>query len=127
MVRALDIPRDPRAPAQARHLVDALVPHVPEPVAHQARLLLSELVTNAVRHGRGPAVRVLLDASAGDGTLRCEIVDEGDGFVPTARTRPATEPGGWGLHLVEALSRRWGVREGSTHVWFELGDPDEAR
>ncbi|WP_321167669.1 ATP-binding protein [Baekduia soli] len=107
--------------------MDALVPHVPEPVAHQARLLLSELVTNAVRHGRGPAVRVLLDASAGDGTLRCEIVDEGDGFVPTARTRPATEPGGWGLHLVEALSRRWGVREGSTHVWFELGDPDEAR
>jgi hypothetical protein len=40
-----------------------------------------------------------------------------------ARDKPATDAGGWGLHLVETLSRRWGVREGSTHVWFELAAP----
>jgi hypothetical protein len=34
--------------------------------------------------------------------------------------------GGWGLHLVETLSRRWGVREGSTHLWFELAGAHES-
>jgi hypothetical protein len=34
--------------------------------------------------------------------------------------RQMVDEGGWGLHMVETLSRRWGVREGSTHVWFEL-------
>jgi hypothetical protein len=41
-------------------------------------------------------------------------------FVPEVRDRPKTEPGGWGLHLVEALTQRWGVFDGSTHVWFEI-------
>ena len=43
-----------------------------------------------------------------------------DGRPPVARDRPATEVGGWGLHLVQTLSNRWGVHEGSTHVWFEI-------
>ncbi|HEU4974636.1 MAG TPA: ATP-binding protein [Baekduia sp.] len=99
--------------------MDELEDVVGSRVAANARLLLSELVTNSVRHGRGSAVRVLLDVDE-DGSLRCEVVDEGEGFVPRARDKAATEVGGWGLHLVETLSRRWGVREGSTHVWFEL-------
>ena len=40
--------------------------------------------------------------------------------APVARDRPATDVGGWGLHLVQTLSNRWGVHEGSTHVWFEI-------
>ena len=52
--------------------------------------------------------------------VHVEVVDQGVGFVPAARDRPKTEPGGWGLHMVEALTERWGVREGSTHVWFEI-------
>ena len=52
--------------------------------------------------------------------LRIEVIDQGVGFVPVARDRPATEVGGWGLHLVQTLSNRWGVYEGSTHVWFEI-------
>ncbi|HET6506892.1 MAG TPA: ATP-binding protein [Baekduia sp.] len=119
MIVAQDIPRDPRAPAVARRMVDELGDAVEARCAERARLLLSEVVTNAVRHGEGEHVRVLLDAVQG-GELRCEVVDEGHGFVPKARDRPSTVEGGWGLHLVETLSRRWGVREGSTHVWFEL-------
>jgi hypothetical protein len=42
-----------------------------------------------------------------------QVIDQGTGFVPGARNRPATEVGGW-------LSNRWGVHEGSTHVWFEI-------
>lgn len=100
-------------------MVDGLGGAIDPQCADQARLLLSEIVSNAVRHGEGETIRVLLDAVHG-GELRCEVMDEGHGFVPTARDQPALTEGGWGLHLVETLSRRWGVREGSTHVWFEL-------
>ena len=119
MIRVLDLPRDAGAPAAARRAVDDLTEVLDPEVAAGARLLLSEVVTNAVRHGDGPRVRVVLDA-ADDGHLRCEVTDEGHGFVPRARDKPATEAGGWGLHLVETLSNRWGVHEGSTHVWFEI-------
>lgn len=106
-------------------MVDEFSGVVDPKLAESARLLLSEVVTNAVRHGEGPTVRVLLDI-AEEGSLRCEVVDEGEGFVPKARDKPSTEAGGWGLHLVETLSRRWGVREGSTHVWFELSGDGSA-
>jgi anti-sigma regulatory factor (Ser/Thr protein kinase) len=119
MIRAQDIPRDPCAPLVARRLVDDLDGVLAPGAADRARLLLSEVVTNAVRHGEGATIRVLLDA--GDpGRLRCEVTDEGDGFVPIARDRPATDEGGWGLHLVDTLAHRWGVREDRAHVWFEL-------
>jgi two-component sensor histidine kinase len=125
MIRSLDIPRDDHAPALARRLVDDLDGVLAPISADHARLLLSEVVTNAVRHGDGETIRILLDAEA-SGTLRCEVTDEGHGFVPMARDKPSTEVGGWGLHLVETLSQRWGVREGSTHVWFELAAPSDA-
>jgi anti-sigma regulatory factor (Ser/Thr protein kinase) len=119
MYRAEDIPRDARAPGVARRLLDGLAAGLEPDVVENARLLLSEVVTNSVRHGEGPTVRVVIDASD-PGALRCEVVDEGGGFVPRAREGPSTAVGGWGLHLVETLSEAWGVREGSTHVWFEL-------
>jgi anti-sigma regulatory factor (Ser/Thr protein kinase) len=119
MIRSEDIPRDSRAPAVARHLVDELDGVIAPEIADPARLLLSEVVTNAVRHGEGDVVRVLLDAGR-DGALRCEITDAGQGFVPVERTKPSTEVGGWGLHLLETMSRTWGVLEDRTRVWFEL-------
>jgi signal transduction histidine kinase len=100
-------------------MVDDVAGVVDLACAEQARLLLSEVVTNAVRHGDGDAVRVLLDAAPGE-ALRCEVVDGGRGFVPKARDKPALAEGGWGLHLVATLARRWGVGEGNAHVWFEL-------
>jgi anti-sigma regulatory factor (Ser/Thr protein kinase) len=125
MLRAQDIPRDPHAPAVARRMVDDFAAVLPEATVDQARLLISEVVANAVKHGDGPIVRVLIDGEQ-DGELRCEVTDEGHGFVPKARDQPSTVEGGWGLHLVETLSRRWGVREGSTHVWFELAAAPDA-
>ena len=81
------------------------------------RLVLSELVTNAISHGEGPTIDVRL---TGDGpVVRGEVVDQGDGFaVPPPRTLDA--PGGRGLAIVGALSQHWGIERGSTHVWFEL-------
>ena len=84
-----------------------------------AKLLVSELVTNGVKYGGDGPVRLVVRCED-SGRLRVEVVDRGRGFRPVARDRPRTDVGGWGLHLVEALSDGWGVYERSTHVWFEM-------
>ncbi len=117
MLRRLELPRDERAPGAARRALDGVLPALDEEAAADARLLISELVTNSVQHGAGDRVIVLIDAERPD-SLRCEVIDDGHGFVP--RARPDQPVGGWGLDLVERLAGNWGVREGSTHVWFEL-------
>lgn len=114
----LEIPRDPEAPAVARSALNQL-PHAIGPeLRTDAELLLSELVTNSVLHGSGEHVVVLIDPEPA-GRLRCEVVDAGEGFVPRGRDHDQAI-GGWGLDLVDRLAESWGVREGSTHVWFEL-------
>ena len=120
MVQTHHIPRDARAPARAREAIEQLTGQVDPAIVPDAKLLVSEIVTNSVKYGEGD-LRLLL-AVDGD-RLRCEVVDDGRGFTPSARAKPSTEVGGWGLHLVESVADRWGVRDGSTHVWFEL-DPD---
>lgn len=117
MIRRFEFPRDERAPAQARRALAAIDPALGPGVLGDAQLLISELVTNSVQHGAGDSVVLLVDPDA-PGTLRCEVVDDGHGFTP--RARPAQDVGGWGLELVEQIGTAWGVREGSTHVWFEL-------
>lgn len=113
------IPRDRLAPSRARSAIEELAGQVDPNLIPDAKLLASELITNSVKYGGGGPVRLEV-ASRGPDHLRVEVIDEGTGFVPTARSKPKTEVGGWGLHLVETLSDRWGVHDGSTHVWFEL-------
>ena len=75
-------------------------------------------MTNSVKYGGDGPVRLEIQA---DGTkLRAEIIDQGVGFMPVARDDDLERVGGWGLHLVEQLTTRWGTHEGSTHVWFEI-------
>ncbi len=93
-------------------------------VAEDACLLVSELVTNSVRHGAGACVRVRIEAED-LGALRCEVADDGSGFECAAADDAAL--GGWGLCLVEVLADRWGVAEGSARVWFELSANAERR
>ncbi len=116
MVR-LELPRDQRALAEARRAVDQLRPTLDPQTIDDARLLISELVTNRVVHGAGDSVTLIVDSDV-SGKLRCEVIDHGTGFVPRGRQERVI--GGWGLSLVDQLATSWGVREGSTHVWFEL-------
>jgi anti-sigma regulatory factor (Ser/Thr protein kinase) len=80
------------------------------------RLLVSELVTNAVKYGGNGSVRLEVDADPG--RFRAEVIDSGSGFEVTERD--GGQVGGWGLPLVDHLADRWGTFQGSTHVWFEL-------
>jgi len=114
-----DIPRDPRAPAAARRAIEGLNGHIAPDVAHDVKLLVSELITNSVKYGGHGSVGLKVETDDPK-RLRVEVIDQGAGFVPVTRDRPATDVGGWGLHLVQTLSDRWGVYEGSTHVWFEI-------
>jgi anti-sigma regulatory factor (Ser/Thr protein kinase) len=116
---SFDIDRDLTAPAAARRAVEAFGPTLDPTVVPDVMLLVSELITNSVKYGGEGQVTLIL-RSEDPHHVHVEVVDQGVGFVPVARDRPKTEPGGWGLHMVESLTQRWGVREGSTHVWFEI-------
>ena len=119
MTITVDIPRDQRAPANARRAVDDLSGKVADDVIPDVKLLVSELITNSVKYGGTGEVDLIVRSEAPE-HVYVEVVDQGIGFIPVARDRPATDVGGWGLHLVQTLSNRWGVHEGSTHVWFEI-------
>ena len=120
-----DISRDPTAPGEARRAIERLADRIAPDVVPDLKLLVSELITNSVKYGGNGEVTLRVDA-ASPRKLRVEVIDQGAGFVPVARNRPATEVGGWGLHLVQTLSDRWGVYEGSTHVWFEIDRTGDA-
>jgi len=113
-----ELPRSPDAPGLARRsLSDWYGSRLDQEELHRAKLLASELVTNAVLHGEG---RILLRAQADDDRLLIEVIDEGAGFEHEVRRREFDELHGRGLAIVEAESSRWGIHEGTTHVWFEL-------
>ena len=89
------------------------------------RLLVTELITNALRHGGlRPADSVSVKAQIDAGTVRIEGRDPGRNGEIKPR-RPGPRGGGYGLYLVERLARRWGVeRNDETLVWCELASGD---
>ncbi|WP_327431469.1 SpoIIE family protein phosphatase [Streptomyces sp. NBC_01236] len=116
------LPREPRSVGRAREYARTqLVSWGLEPLVDTAELLVSELVTNALRYGEGEIrLRLLLDR-----TLVCEVWDAGL-VQPRRRRARDTDEGGRGLQLVGLLSAAWGSRRtprGKT-VWFELPLPD---
>lgn len=96
-------------------------------VEDTAVLLVSELVTNAVRHARD-TYAIALDLEIGETWLRIEVQDA-DPCWPQRRTRGRLDESGFGLVLVDALAGTWGVRDTATGkaVWAELDtlDPGE--
>jgi serine/threonine-protein kinase RsbW len=115
------VPLTAAAAASIRHAIaDALAGHVPNRTVADAQLVLSELVTNSVRHsGLDGDAMLRIAASLAGGVLRLEVIDEGDGAVVVRP--PSIAGGGFGLNVVEMLSRAWGVeREDTTRVWVEM-------
>jgi anti-sigma regulatory factor (Ser/Thr protein kinase) len=113
------------APAAARRAVDQFLGgHVAAGVLDLAQLLVSELVTNSVRHSGAPdgedlVVRVHLSR----GLCRLEVEDPGCNGIIAPRPADQRNGGGMGLNLVQTLSDRWGVihaAHGTTRVWVQL-------
>ena len=80
-------------------------------------LVVSELVANAVQHGRGT---IRLDVEHDGHDLHGFVTDGGDGFDYEPPSADTDEPRGRGLTIVDALVTRWGIRDGRTHVWFDI-------
>jgi anti-sigma regulatory factor (Ser/Thr protein kinase) len=109
------------APAQARAALEVFDQILAPEVLEDLQLVVSELVTNSVKFGPKRSITLSMQIEP-DGKVRGEVIDQGDGQRAKVEMRP--EPsleGGWGLHLVDRVAIDWGVHEGSTHVWFEVG------
>lgn len=108
----------PAARGQAHDYASSLM--TPDQLAN-LDLALTELVANAVRHS-GSTEQILVALTPKAGYLCVRVTDGGTGLVPQPGAM-ATEPGaGYGLFLVEQLTRRWGMtrEDGRTRVWFEI-------
>lgn len=123
------VPATPRVVTSVRRALADL--DVPAPLLDDARLLLSELLSNSIRHaGLGPADRVRVRAKWSGSRLRVDVWDRTAAPVPAQpagaiRPDPGSESG-WGLYLVESVASRWGSAPG--RCWFELeGDHSPER
>lgn len=112
----------PEAAGEGRHALDRFASAIPHERLDELRLLVTELLTNSVRHGARGKGWITLEVLLHDRAVRVVVTDRGDGFTPTPHPRPHLDrPGGWGLCLVDRLSDRWGVDvNDATSVWFEV-------
>ena len=111
------LPSTPQAAGAARRLLvrEGLDPDLD----HTVCLLVSEIVTNSVRHsGVGPEGKIVLAARLKPDFARIEIRDSGRGFDPDVRH----DASGFGLRMLDTLAARWGVDvdESGSRVWFEV-------
>ena len=118
----------PKAVPAARRALDSLSDYCDEEGFHSLQLLVSELVTNAVRHtGLDATDSIGMEVAITESKVRVDITDRGPGFDPDAVPEPDPgTPGGWGLYLVETMAARWAVERDDARrnrVWFELDSP----
>lgn len=116
----------PRTSAEARSFLSAAIESFGVDVDRDTvHLLISELASNAARHGKEP---IDVNISVEEEGLRISVFDRGVGFDPEEvgfervfSPDPSAE-GGWGLRVVDTLSSEWGVkrRDDGTEVWFRL-------
>ena len=116
------LPSDFRAAQAARQSLRSLESYVPEEKIQDLNLLVSELVTNSVKHAalmHDQAIEV--DAQPTERGIRIEVSNPGPGELTNKLEAHKTAESGWGLLLVTKIASRWGVStNGSTHVWFEI-------
>ena len=112
----------PAAVSEARRWIGAVAGrHLDPDQAEKLRLVISEVVTNALRHG-SDSERIDLAVTPKPEFLCVQVTDDGPGLAPRPRALETDEEGGYGLFFVEQLTRRWGVtrEDRRTRVWFEL-------
>ena len=113
---------DSRSVAAARRELERLLWALDQSEFATLTLLVSELIGNSVKHAGMRAGGVIrLDVVLTQAVARVEVRDEGRGFVPAARDASSPLESRWGLHLLQRMADRWGVKaDPHTLVWFEL-------
>jgi anti-sigma regulatory factor (Ser/Thr protein kinase) len=120
-------PEPHSVPRARERVIELAEPFVAPARIADLRLVISEVITNAVRHGGEGDMVVAVTPK--QGYLCVQVTDTGDGFAPRPRAfEPDDDDGGFGLFLVERLTRRWGLtrEDSNTRVWFEFDFGAEA-
>lgn len=120
---AVALPAVPESIPRSREALEGLRGELDESVLDDLRLIVSELVTNCIRHaGMRTGDPIDLEVSVDESTIRLELRDRGRGFTPPATPTDLFRESGWGLFLVSQLTDRWGVSTegGVTTVWIEI-------
>jgi len=118
----ISLPADALSATRARtEVTRRLSARITNGALEDVRLLLTELITNALRHANlHPGDEISVRAELVEGTVRIEVSDPGNNG-PVEVRKPGARGGGYGLFLVDRLTDRWGVdRDDGTTVWAEL-------
>lgn len=114
----LDLPRTPEAASIARRWLESRYDgNLADAALQNMKLVVSELVNNAVLHGIGD---IRMSVTLAEGRMRVTVEDEGVNSPPIMTVQPRPGSGGFGLRVVDALAVAWGVRDGASHVWVDL-------
>jgi anti-sigma regulatory factor (Ser/Thr protein kinase) len=120
---AVALPAVPESIPRSREVLEGLRGELDESVLDDLRLIVSELVTNSIRHaGLRTGDPITLEISVDETAIRLELRDRGRGFEPSVIPADPFQASGWGLFLVSQLTDRWGVSTegGLTKVWVEI-------
>jgi serine/threonine-protein kinase RsbW len=116
------LPAVPASPAAARDSIEESLRLTLTPTRlEQIRIVISELVTNAIRHAQmSPTDTIEVLGSIDPTALRVEVLDRGPGFEPR-RNELGDPDTGWGLYILDHLADRWGTTPNDpSSVWFEM-------
>jgi two-component sensor histidine kinase len=111
----LELPREAGSLGIARLIMTAHGAGLPDERRKSANLIVSELVSNACKHGAG---RIELSVRSDAEGVHASVHDEGQGTIAQPVPRPAR--GGWGLYLIDRLADAWGVAPDASRVWFRV-------
>ena len=119
------LPAKTIAPSIARGTLDPLQRQLAEDTYYTVQLLVTELITNSLRHARfGHDDAIYIQIDTDDSRTHVSVCDPGGGAVPEMAEPDVEAIGGRGLFLVDAMADNWGVRRNHrTCVWFELRKP----
>jgi anti-sigma regulatory factor (Ser/Thr protein kinase) len=118
-----EVPNGPEAPSRARRLLDRFKSRIPDELMVDARIVLSEIVTNSYKHaGNPPGSPIEVTLTEFQDRLRVEVIDRSI-FDPTPETPQELRSAKWGLHIVDQLADKWGrISEGGIWAEFDLGE-----
>jgi anti-sigma regulatory factor (Ser/Thr protein kinase) len=119
----VEVPPQPDAAGTARRFLEPIARPLDGDVVDTAKLLVTEVIANAVVHGdpeRTDPLRIRMERR--NGTLRVQVNDCSRAFEPNVPEPTPGRQSGWGMFLIDELADRWGVqpsRDGVS-VWFEI-------
>lgn len=120
----VSLPLDATAPAAARALLESLHGRIAPSVMSDAQLVVTELVTNSVRHSGVPDTEfVEVSVALTDSSVRVEVADPGRRGTIAPQDRDLERTSGFGLNLIQSVAELWGLERaarGGTRVWAQL-------